>query len=246
MLRFGLLMMLLAGFVYADESANLLSEAEAHYENREDSAELQNAIDKLQLALQTNPHNYEAAWRLSKAYWFQGNFSSGEKKASFEKGVQAGEKAIDINYNECEGHFWLGINYALLAENSGALSALGLVDNVKREINQAMQINENCECGGPSRVLGKLYSKLPWFKGGSKKKAVSFLKQSLDLCPQDTQSRIFLAEIYQSEGQTGQAIELLKQVETIDPPAEWIPETKANKISAEKMIHDLQKSHGKD
>ena len=237
------MVILVAGFVHAED---LLTEAESHYQNRENSAELQNAIDKLQQALQTDPQNYEAAWRLSKAYWFQGNFSSGEKKTSFEKGIQAGEKAIDINNDQCEGHFWLGINYALLAENSRALSALGLVDNVKREINQAMQLNDNCECGGPSRVLGKLYSRLPWFKGGSKKKAISYLKQSLDLCPQDTQSRIFLAEIYESEGDKEQAIDLLRQVETIEPPAEWIPETKANKISAEKMIRDLQKSHGKN
>jgi tetratricopeptide (TPR) repeat protein len=238
--------MLLAAVAYAEDSATLLNEALAHYQNREDTAELQKAIDTLKLALQADPHNYEAAWRLSKAYWFQGNFSSGEKKPSFENGIKAGEKAIDLNYNNCEGHFWLGTNYALLAEASGGFTALGLIDNVKREINQAMSINEKCECGGPSRVLGKLYSKLPWFKGGSKKKAISYLTQSLDLCPHDTQSRIFLAEIYEAQGQKKDAMKLLREVEAVEPPAEWIPESKANKIAAEKMLRDLQDLNGKD
>jgi tetratricopeptide (TPR) repeat protein len=244
--RLGVLILLISSCVFADDASTLLSKAEDHYQRREDQAELQTAIDDFQQVLQNDAENYQAAWRLSKAYWFQGNFSSGEKKPSFEKGIEAGKKAVQINPNQCEGHFWLGINYALLAESSGAFTALGLVDDIKREVNQAMDLDENCECGGPGRVLGKLYSKLPWFKGGSKKKAIALLKKSLDLCPQDTQSRIFLAEIYESEGQKMQALDLLRQVETIEPQPGWIPETKANKISAEKMIRDLQKSHGKD
>jgi len=241
-----LLVISLSGIAFATDPSVFLSEAETHYERREDQRELLNAISSFEEALQADPGNYEAAWRLSKAYWYDGNFSSSDKNSIFQKGIEAGKKAVEINPVQCEGHFWLGINYGLLAESSSALSALDLVDDVKREINRAMEINENCECGGPARVLGKLYSRLPWFKGGSKKKAVSYLKQSLDLCPQDTQSRIFLAEIYESQGQRDQAFDLLKQVEMIEPEPEWIPETKANKLSAEKMIHELQKSHGKD
>jgi len=134
-----------------------------------------------------------------------------------------------------------------MAEVSGGFTALGLVDDVKKEITTAMNIDKNCECGGPSRVLGKLYAKLPWFKGGSKKKAIAYLKQSLALCPKDTQSRIFLAEIYIDQGEKKKAIPLLREVETIKAPAQWLPESKANKISAKKLLQDIEKpQHGKD
>jgi len=243
--KLGLLFVLVALSAFAEDTDTLLNRAENHYQLREQRKELQNAILDYQQALQSDASSYEAAWRLSKAYWYEGNFST-EKKPAFEKGIEAGKKAVEIDPTNCEGHFWLGVNYALLAENSGVFSALGLVDDVKNEITQAMELDQNCQCGGPSRVLGKLYAKLPWFKGGSKKKAVSYLKQSLELCPQDTQSRIFLAEIYEDQGENAEAMRLLQEVEKMEAPQEWLPETKANKISAEKMLHELEKSHGKN
>ena len=241
------LLLLISVSTHSEDAASLLSKAEDHYQMREQKEELLKAIENYQEALKIDPSNYEAAWRLSKAFWYEGNFLSIEKKPIFQKGIEAGKKAIENDPDKCEGHFWLGINYAVLAEVSGGFTALGLVDDVKKEITAAMNINKNCECAGPSRVLGKLYAKLPWFKGGSKKKAIAYLKQSLNLCPKDTQSRIFLAEIYLDQGNKRKAIPLLREIEGIKPPAQWIPETKANKISAEKMLQDIQKSHhGKD
>jgi tetratricopeptide (TPR) repeat protein len=232
--------LLFAASCWADDVTTLLQTADTHYQKREENAHLIQAIEAYQQALQLAPDHYEAAWKLSKAHWYQGNFSSGEKRTFFEEGIDAGKKAVENNPDRCEGHFWLGINYALYAESSGVFKALGLVDNVKTEIQRAMEIDENCECGGPQRVLGKLYARLPFFKGGSKSKATDFLKKSLKLCPQDTQSRIFLAEIHIDEGKKGLAKELLYQVLEQEPDPAWIPETKQNKIVAEKMLRDLK------
>jgi tetratricopeptide (TPR) repeat protein len=220
---------------------SLIQQADAHYVLREQPSELTKAIESYQQALEAEPQNYEASWKLAKAYWYQGNYSAPkEKQPFFEKGIEAGKKAVENGPDFCEGHFWLGINLALYAESSGVFKALGLVDDVKKEVQRAMEIDENCECGGPQRVLGKLYAKLPFFKGGSKTKAADFLNKSLELCPKDTQSRIFLAEIYTDQGKTGPATQLLLQVLKQEPDPDWIPETKQNKIVAEKMLRDLQ------
>jgi tetratricopeptide (TPR) repeat protein len=219
----------------------LIQEADTYYVSREEPAELQKAIETYQQALDFDPQNFEASWKLAKAYWYQGNFSdSKDKRPFFEKGIAAGRQAIENAPDKCEGHFWLGINLALYAESSGVFQALGLVDDVKKEIREAMKIDENCECGGPHRVLGKLYAKLPFFKGGSKTKAAEFLNKSLELCPKDTQSRIFLAEIYTDQGKKPEAKKLLMQVLSQQPDPDWIPESKQNKIVAEKMLQDLQ------
>ncbi|MCI0414293.1 tetratricopeptide repeat protein [bacterium] len=225
----------------AEDVESLMRDAEAHYHLREQESELPKAIETYRRVLEIDPENYEGAWKLAKAYWYQGNYSSGEKLPFFEKGIEAGRKAIQNAPDRCEGHFWLGINLAVLAESSSVFRALGMVDDVKTEIQKAMEISENCECGGPQRVLGKLHARLPFFKGGSKTKAIEFLKKSLQLCPQDTQSRIFLAEIYIDEGKNGFAKQLLRQVLVQEPDPQWIPETKQNKIVAEKMLRDLQK-----
>jgi tetratricopeptide (TPR) repeat protein len=235
------LIILLAAPCGAQDIEGLMQASEAHYHLREQESELLKAIRMYQQVLDIDPTKYEAAWKLAKAYWYQGNFSAGNKLPFFEKGIEAARKAVEIAPDRCEGHFWLGINLAVSAESGGVFRALGMVDEVKAEIQKAMDITENCECGGPQRVLGKLHARLPFFKGGSKTKAVEFLKKSLQLCPQDTQSRIFLAEIYIDEGKNSYARQMLRQVLAQQPDPDWIPETKQNKIVAEKMLRDLQK-----
>lgn len=228
--------------VFAQDADVLIQEAEQHYQQRETPGEIEKAIEAFERARAADSKSYEVAWGLSKAYWYQGNHVPNDQKAaSFEKGIAAGLKAMEINPKGCESHFWLGINYAMLAENSGKMKALGLIDDVKKEINAAMAIDENCVCGGPQRVLGKLYAKIPWFKGGSKSKSIESLKRSIELCPNDTQSRIFLAEVYAEQGKSELAFEQLQLVLNQEPDPAWIPETKENKIIASKMIEQLQK-----
>src|SRR5262245_38683016 len=180
--RFVALTLMLCGLpLFADE--DLVSKANDHYELRENKEDLQQAIDLYEKALKSDPKNYEAAWRLAKARWYEGKFGGVSDLVSvFTKGADAGKLAVEIKPTGCYGHFWYGVNLALVAENSGKLHALGLIDNIKDEMKRTLELDPNCECGGPQRVLGKLYSKIPFFKGGSKSKAISYLNESLGLC----------------------------------------------------------------
>lgn len=228
----------------AEEAAALLQQADEHYALREDKAEAEKAIELYKEVLSLDPRRYEAGWRLSMAYWYRGNHTSGDERAPlYQNGIEAANRAIEIAPDRCEGHFWLGVNYGLYGEAKGKWKALGLIDDIKEEMNRALEINENCECGGPQRVLGRLYAKAPWFKGGSKSKAIEYFQKSMKLCPNDTQTRMFWADLYMEEGQKSLAEQqwrlVLKQAE--DPDPAWIPETKENKIKAEKMLADLTK-----
>jgi tetratricopeptide (TPR) repeat protein len=225
----------------ADDVTAILAEADSQYSHRDEAGYAQKAIEGYSSALQADPKSYEAAWKLSKAYWYLGNHSEkNEKEAIFQKGIDAAKRAIAIDPNSCEGHFWLGVNYGLYGEAHGKLKALGLINPIKDEMKKAMDIQENCECGGPQRVLGRLYSKAPWFKGGSKSKAIESLNESLKLCPNDTQSRMFLVDIYLDDGKKELAIQQLKGILTVETDPGWIPENKENKMLAEKMLAQLQ------
>lgn len=236
------LLLILSGFCYAEEAAVILQNADAAYNRREEPGYVQESIEEYSRALALDPALYEAAWKLSKAYWFLGSHSSkNEKESIFLKGIESAKKAIEIAPNLCEGHFWLGVNYGLYGESHGMFKALSLINPIKEEMNEAMAINENCECGGPQRVLGRLYAKAPWFKGGSKSKAIESLKKSMELCPHDTQTRMFLAEVYLDDGRKDLAIEQLTAILKVEPDPGWIPENKENKMLAEKMLAQLQK-----
>jgi tetratricopeptide (TPR) repeat protein len=220
---------------------DLTSKANEHYELRENKEDLQKAIELYEEALKSDPKNYEAAWRLAKSRWYEGNFTgASDRKSIFAKGVEAGKQAVEINPNGCLGHFWHGVNVALQAETSGMFEALGLIDTIKDEMKRTLEIDPNCECGGPQRVLGKLYSKIPFFKGGSKSKAISYLNESVGLCSSDTQSRIFLAEVYIDDGKKSLAMQQLELVLKQEPDPNWVPETRANQKIAEKMLSELK------
>src|SRR3990172_706786 len=127
-------------------STNILVECDLLYAQREEREQLMKAIEGYENVLQKDPAQYEAAWKLSKAFWYAGNHSPAEdKKVYFQKGIAAGQKAANLSPNSCEGHFWLGINDAMYAESSGLFKALSLVDEVKKEIGQAMAIDQNCQ-----------------------------------------------------------------------------------------------------
>lgn len=241
MILFFALWMLFAGAVSAEDPAALLTEADAHYSQREVPGEVEKAIEGYRKVLERDNSNFDAAWKLSKAYWYLGNHASGSKKKQyFKEGVEKAKLAVAIDPNNCRGHFWLGVNYGMVAETAGMFEALGMLDQIKSAVEQALKIDKNCECGGPQRVLGKLYSRAPWFKGGSKSKAIRSLQQSLELCPNDTQSRIFLAEIYIDQNKKRLAIQQLKLVLKQKPDSDWIPETKENQSLAQKMLTGLE------
>ena len=220
----------------------LLQDADAYFRNREDRAELQKAIESYEQILNVDAQNVEAAFKLARAYWFKGTHSpKKERKSCFQSGIVAAKKAIAIAPDRCEGYFWLGLNQALLAENSGNWTALGLINPVKENMKKALGIDKNCVCAGPQRVLGKLYAEIPWFKGGSKSKAEKYLKESIEICPEDTQSRLFLAQIYLTQKKPELAEEQLELILQLKGLPDWIPETKENKIEAKKLLNSPQR-----
>jgi hypothetical protein len=59
--------------------------------------------------------------------------------------------------------------------------------------------------------------------------------------PQDTQSRIFLAEIYLDQDRNSLAIQQLQLVLKQEPDPDWLPETIENKKIASTMLEHIQK-----
>src|SRR5262245_886986 len=145
--RFVALALLLATIpIFADE--DLVSEGNEHYQLRENKEDLQKAIAYYDEALKADPKNYEAAWRLAKARWYEGKFGgAADLNSVFAKGAEAGKLAAGINPSGCNGHFWYGVNVALEAENSGKLHALGLVDTIKNEMKRTIERSEERRVG---------------------------------------------------------------------------------------------------
>ena len=227
----------LAGSALAATTAELIAQGDALYAQRADLAKAQEAAKLYAQALAQDPKSEQAAWKLSRTwYWVGSHVPKDQKLAAFQKGVDAAKQAVAINPKSLPGHYWLGVNYGVYGSAKGIMESLSLVDPIKKEMALVIDLDPNYEAGGPYRVLGRLYFKLPGIFGGDNAKAVDYLKTAVAKGPQRYLNHIYLAEIYTEEDQQHEANQLLQAV--IAGPAEpgYEPETAEWKVQAKKML----------
>src|SRR5690349_16946401 len=79
-----------------------------------DRAHLPSALDAAAIwaaRLAQNPRDFESAWKLSRGcYWLGGHVAADERRRQYERGIDAGRKAVATFPARPEGHFWMAAN----------------------------------------------------------------------------------------------------------------------------------------
>lgn len=235
-----LLVALAAPSLSSAQAGDLLGQAAEAYAQRADLAKAKQAAELYRQALQAEPGNEEAAWRLAQTlYWVGTHLPEDQQLATLEQAVEAAKKAVAVNPKSLAGHFWLGVTYGVYGKAKGIMKSLSLVEPIKEEMALVIKADPAYEEGGPYRVLGRLYFKLPGLVGGSNDKAVENLKLAIQHGPQRWLNHLYLAEVYKAMGKKDQARALLNTI--IAGPAEsgLEPEFADWKAEAEKMLKEL-------
>ena len=141
----------------------------------------------------------------------------GEREKYYEKGKCYSEVLIRRGPARVEGHYWLALNTAGLAEVGGARRALGLVPGIIRELETAVSIDETYDRAGPHRVLGRIYCKAPcWpLSEGDIEKSLRHLRMAVKLAPENSTNHLYLAETLV---QLGQSEEARRELEIVMQP----------------------------
>jgi len=228
-----------------DAPAGALAQARSAYEQRGDAASAKNAFDLFQQAAKVDAASVEVRWEGARAAYFYGTYAradapDSEKMAIFDTGIDLAKQAVALAPKNVEAHFWLGVLYGVYGEAKGVFKSLSLVPSIKQEMQTCLEIDPSVEGFGPDRVLGRMYYKLPWFKGGDNKKSIAHLEKSLAGAPTDALTKLYLAETYKSEGMKAKAFEELKAIIGMTPDPRWAPEHPSIKAKAEKLLAKLQ------
>jgi tetratricopeptide (TPR) repeat protein len=211
--------------------------ADQLYANRTDLASARRAADIWRQALASDPHNFDAAWKLARDdYWLGGHVPQAEQRASYEAGIDAARKAIAAQPNRPEGHFWMAANMGALAESYGLRQGIRYRKPVKEALETVLRIDPGFADGSADRALGRWYAKVPGLFGGSHKEAEAHLRASLKYDPNSTASHFFLAELFLDDGRKAEARSELQKV--IDAPLnpQWTPEDREFKEKARKLL----------
>lgn len=160
--------LLLAG---AAAAANELAEADRLFaqgglENYQRSIALYT-----QAALQ-DPGSFEAHWKTARAHREYAHAVKKENLADWKKtcaehgkiGMQYAQKAIDLQPDKPDGHYYYGVNVGIYSDGVSIVTALaeGLKDKTQGSFEKAYALDKSYKQGGPMLSLGRFWSVLPW------------------------------------------------------------------------------------
>jgi hypothetical protein len=216
---------------------------DALYRDRETLASATRAVEIWEAQLQSNPRDFEAAWKLARGrYWLGTNgLPEAERKHALEQGIAAARTAAAIAPERPEGHFWLAANMGALAESFGMRQGIKYRGAIKASLEKVLAIDPGFQQGSADRALGRWYFKVPGLFGGDDKKSEAHLRKALSYNEQSIITRLFLAETLLEEDRRDAAREQLQAAVAAPLDPEWAPEDRRFKQQAEALLKTLVK-----
>lgn len=165
--------------------------AEGQEDGRPVAGPIDEAIAAYEEALEREPSSLEAAWKLLRALYFKGDFTTrdrDERREIFGRGRDVAEVALDV-LGQCVGgrdvlddmdpddlrakldgtpevgplYFWSAANWGSWATHYGALAAVreGVAGRVRDYTRMVMELAPEVEGGGGHRIHARLHAVAP-------------------------------------------------------------------------------------
>ena len=263
MKKLSLLILCLTLFFAANVLAqNLMAQADSLWEKRgeafdqkkliADSTNIDKAIALYKKILEaaTGAEKEEATWKLIRAYYFKGKYTTSDKelkKKIYDLGKNIGEASLK-EFPQSPGiHLFLAIVWGVWGEEYGIIAAArkGVAGKIKELCEKSIEIDPKFDEAGGYRVLGRVYFKAPkiWpiLRWPSKEKAVEILKKAYTIAPENLTTKQFLAEALYSQGQKKEAIKLMKEILATEGVSEGVAEDAVLKNEVKKTLAKWQK-----
>ena len=186
---------------------------------------------------------YEVQWRLARAMFFLGQQaeSAPEKLQLHSSAMDAGARAVALNPERVEGHFWVGVNLALYAESARAPRGIRAVLRARSELKRAVEIAENYHGAGPLRVLARLEHRAPRLLGGNRQRSRAYFDRAMAIA-RNKVTLLYAAELALDEGEQERAAGLLEEI--IASPSEpgWEFENSRDRETARSLLERIESS----
>ncbi len=214
-----------------------IRQADAYYQQRENPDNLRKAVAILEQYVASEPRDYEAWWRIAEYDCYLGRrLPDTQEKPVVEQGITAGKRAENLRPNSPEGHFWTGVDEGLLANVRGLLGGLALIGPVKNEMQAVLRLDPDYWQDGAERVLGRLYYRLPFFKGGNDQRSIQLLEHCLKQYPDNSLTMLYLADSYRAAKRLDDARSLLKEILRLSPAPGNKPDLTQDQAEARKEL----------
>ena len=224
-------------------AAETIAEGDQLYSQREDLSKVRLGVALLRQARTVDFGSYEAAWKLARISYYLGAHTDDarERDEAFREGTEAGKTAVQLSSEKPEGHFWLGANYGGSAQHS-TLAGLSNIEDIRREMEAVLRIDEQFEGGSAYLVLGQLYLEAPRFFGGDYRKALEYLEKGLKFGSNNALLRLRLAEAYHEANRDADARKQIDILLKMTPNPDYLPEHKEAVDKAKKLLEKIDRA----
>jgi tetratricopeptide (TPR) repeat protein len=213
----------------SEEEATVLEAARGAYDARIEPGKAEEAWQLYRSAAAEDPSSYEAHWGAARAAWYLGDVEwelAGDadrrrRLQLYEEGMRLAERAVALRPDGAEGHLWAAIVFGAYGQTRGLLKSLFMLSDIRDHAERALELDPSVDGHAPDRVLGRMYFKLPWFKGGDNQRSLGHLERSLRGTPTHAYTRVYLAEVLRAEGRRLEAIDQLRHVVSMEPDPRW-------------------------
>jgi len=226
-----------SGSIASSSLSEPVRRADDFYLGRRNLNNLHHGLQLLRDHVSKEPADYEAWWRIAKFVSYLARQAPDDQKLKvLPEGVAAGRRAVALDPARVEGHFWLGANLGLTAEEENFLRGISLIDKVRREMEIVNQLDPDYEQASASRTLARVDFRAPFFKGGNKRRSIALLEKCLTRYPENSLTMLYLAESYLAAGLRDEARKQLESILTLCPDPVYGPELADNQEQARRML----------
>ena len=185
---------------------------------------LQKSIPLYTQAAAQEPGSFEALWKCARAHREYANLAKQQAVPDWKNicaehgkiGMQCAQKAIDLQPEKPDGHYYYGVNVGIYSDGVSIVTALaeGLKDQTQSSFEKAYAIDKNYRQGGPMLSLGRFWTVLPW-PLHDRPKALTYFReyQKAGFFDANLEAHLFLSELLIKLGGEANQAEAKKYLE---------------------------------
>ena len=196
------------------DSGPRFAEADQAYMQRADPALLEFARDRYEALYGADPQDWEAAWRLSMTCYYMGGRiakEKSEKEAFYAEGRDVALEAVKLNPDCAPCQLLAGINMALYGESVGVVKMIFSLRSIRRHLRNSLELDPYFAEGAAARTLATIDQVVPFFLGGSKKRALAYYKRALEIDPNEPLNYLFYARFLEKRHEYRSALSLVER-----------------------------------
>lgn len=187
------------------------------------------------------PQRLTVLARLARANFFLGDIADkGQRSLYYEQGRQQAQTIIQEDPHRVEGHYWLGLNLAGLAD-ANRMQGMRLLPQILAALERAAALEPGYDQAGAYRVLGRIYYQAPGrpLSVGDVNKSLELLRRAVSLAPANSTNHLYLAETLLKLGRPDQAEQELRQVLAATQNADGPRGLRADQRRAQEILTEL-------